>query len=72
MITKLAKKLTTKERNALPDEVFALPGRRYPIPDEAHGRVALRYVARYGSPEEKAKVHAAVHKKFPGIGQSES
>ncbi|QEO17602.1 hypothetical protein [Acetobacter vaccinii] len=34
-------RLTTEERNALPDEAFALPGRRYPIPDAAHARDAL-------------------------------
>lgn len=34
-------RLTTEERNALPDEAFALPGRRYPIPDATHARDAL-------------------------------
>ncbi|GBQ53386.1 hypothetical protein AA0313_0228 [Acetobacter indonesiensis NRIC 0313] len=34
-------KLTTEERNALPDDAFALPGRRYPIPDASHARDAL-------------------------------
>lgn len=34
-------RLTEEERNALPDEAFALPGRRYPIPDAAHARDAL-------------------------------
>ena len=34
-------KLTTAERNALPDSAFALPGRRYPIPDATHARDAL-------------------------------
>lgn len=29
-------KLTTKQRNALPDKVFAGPHRSYPIPDRAH------------------------------------
>lgn len=34
-------KLTAAQRNALPDEAFALPGRRYPIPDATHARDAL-------------------------------
>lgn len=34
-------KLTTAERNALPASAFALPGRRYPIPDASHARNAL-------------------------------
>ena len=33
-------KLTTKERNALPDSAFAGPGRSYPIPDKSHARNA--------------------------------
>lgn len=34
-------KLTTKQRNELPDSAFALPGRRYPIIDKNHARAAL-------------------------------
>ena len=34
-------RLTEEERNTLPDDAFALPGRRYPIPDAAHARDAL-------------------------------
>lgn len=34
-------KLTTAQRNALPDAAFALPGRRYPIPDATHAQDAL-------------------------------
>ena len=34
-------KLTAAQRNTLPDEAFALPGRRYPIPDATHARDAL-------------------------------
>jgi hypothetical protein len=33
-------KLTTKERNKLPDSAFAGPGRTYPIQDKAHARAA--------------------------------
>lgn len=63
------KVLTAKTRKALPATTFALPGRKYPIPDAAHGRNALARVSQFGSPAQKAKVRAAVHRKFPGIGK---
>lgn len=63
----------------MPAKSFALPGKgegpkgkgagSYPIPDKAHARNALARVSQHGSPAEKAKVRAAVHKKFPDIGQ---
>jgi hypothetical protein len=62
--------LTTKARKALPASSFALAGRRYPIEDEAHARNALARVSQYGSPEEKAKVRAAVRRRYPGIMQA--
>lgn len=49
---------------------FALPGGRYPIHDANHARNALARVSQNGTPEEKAKVRAAVHKKYPGIGKA--
>ena len=33
-------KLTTKKRHELKDDEFALPGRRYPIPDASHAKNA--------------------------------
>lgn len=64
--------LSSKSRNELPDEAFALPGRRYPIHDEEHARNALSRVAQNGSEDEQKKVKAAVHKKFPSIGGESS
>lgn len=71
--------LSARERQSLPRSDFALPGRgegpkgagsgAYPIPDAAHGRAALSRVSANGSPAEKAKVRAAVHRKFPNIGR---
>jgi len=61
--------LSTAERKKLPAKDFALPGDRYPIHDESHARNALARVAQHGTPEEKAKVRAAVHRKYPNIGQ---
>jgi hypothetical protein len=62
-------KLTAAERHALPSKDFALPGERYPIEDANHARNALARVSQHGSSEEKAKVRAAVHRKYPGIGE---
>lgn len=59
--------LTTKARKAIPTKEFALPGRRYPIHDEAHARNALSRVAANGTPQEQAIVRAKVKRKFPGI-----
>ena len=61
-------RLTAAERNALPDSAFALPGREYPIEDKTHARDALSRVSEYGSPAEKGRVRAKVHRKFPSIG----
>lgn len=62
-------KLTSKERKQLPTKSFALPGGRYPIEDASHARNALARVSQHGSSEEQAKVRAAVHSKYPGIGE---
>lgn len=60
--------LTSEERDHLSDDAFALPGRRYPIPDENHARNALARVSQHGTDAEKSTVRAAVHKKYPNIG----
>ena len=75
-------KLSYKERQKLPKGDFALPGKgdgpegkqggSYPIPDESHARNALARVSQHGTAAEKAKVKAAVERKFPGIKVSES
>lgn len=62
-------KLTASGRKHMKASSFALPGKRYPIPDLAHARNALARVAQNGTPAEKAKVRAAVHRKFPSIGK---
>jgi hypothetical protein len=64
------RKLTTEARSALPDSDFVFPEeRRYPIHDKNHARNALARVSQHGTPEEKAKVRAAVHRRYPDIGQ---
>ncbi len=63
-------RLTSKARKRLPTKAFAEPGKRkYPIEDKAHARNALARVSQHGSPAEKTKVRAAVHRKYPGIGR---
>lgn len=62
--------LTAKKRNALPTSTFAGPHRSYPINDMSHARNALSRVSQFGTAELKAKVRAAVHRKFPGIGKA--
>lgn len=62
-------KLTAAARRAIPKKDFALPGGRYPIEDASHARNALARVSQHGSSEEKAKVRAAVHRKYPNIGK---
>jgi hypothetical protein len=71
--------LTAKARQSMPKSDFALPGKgegpkgagagSYPIPDASHARNALARVSQHGSPEQKAKVRAKVHAKFPNIGK---
>ena len=63
-------RLSYAARKKLPGKVFALPGRRYPIEDKAHARNALARVSQHGSPSEKSRVRAAVHRKYPGIGEA--
>lgn len=69
-------KLTYKQREHLDKKEFALPAKRhggkggYPIENEAHARNALARVSEFGTPAEKTRVRAVVHKKFPSIKES--
>jgi hypothetical protein len=71
--------LSSNKRASLKKSDFAIPSKaktkdakkesgNYPIPDEAHARSALSRVAQHGTPAEKKQVQAAVHKKYPNIG----
>ena len=63
-------KLTAAKRKRLKSSSFVFPkSRRYPIQDKSHARSALSMVAKHGSPSEKARVRAAVHRKYPSIGR---
>lgn len=62
----LEKKLSYKQRKALPSSAFVFPKqKRYPIHDRAHAQNALARVSQKGTPSEKAKVRAAVCRKYP-------
>ena len=68
-------KLTAAARTKIPKSSYAIPSKKpesgsYPIPDASHARNALARVSQHGSPSEKAKVRAAVHRKYPGIGKN--
>lgn len=65
-------KLSGAERKALPTKSFAEPDKRkYPIENETHAKNALSRVSQSGTAVEKAKVRAAVKKKYPSIGKGE-
>lgn len=79
-LNKEAKELTTTGRKHIKTKNFALPAKarspkskarsgNYPIPDRAHARNALARVSRFGTPEEKARVRAKVHAKYPTLGK---
>ena len=61
-------KLTAKTRNAIPTKSFAGPDRSFPIPDRSHAANAKARVANK-SPALKARVDAAVSRKYPGMGK---
>ena len=63
-------KLTYKQRKKLPKKSFVYPNAPrdgYPIHDLAHARNALARVSQHGSSAEKAKVRAAVYRKYPEL-----
>lgn len=62
-------KLNAKMRSALKPKQFALPGGRFPINDESHGRAALS-MAHNASPDEQSTIKAKVASKFPDIKQA--
>jgi hypothetical protein len=62
-------RLTSAERNALPDSAFAGPHRSYPIEDASHARNAMARASQHASPELEHHIAARVHGKYPGIGK---
>jgi hypothetical protein len=61
-------KLSSRSRNKLSKRSFAIPGKRkYPIHDRAHASNALARVSQHGTASQKARVRAAVCKRYPGL-----
>ena len=60
-------RLTARNRAKLPGSSFAGPDRSYPIEDRSHAKNALSRVSQFGTEALKAKVRAAVHKKYPDL-----
>lgn len=60
--------LTAAERKSLKASDFAMPRERaYPMHTLSHARDALSRVSQSGSPDDQAKVRAAVHKRYPKL-----
>ncbi len=59
--------LRAKTRNKLPNEDFALPGRRYPLHDETHARDALARASANATPAEQAIIRRKVRAKYPNM-----
>lgn len=57
-------KLTATQRRRLQYALFALPGRRYPIPDKSHAANARARVMQFGTPAEKKTVFAKTFRFF--------
>jgi len=65
-------RLTTEERNELPDSDFVYPKeRRYPIQSIDQAKIALRMVKAYGTDSEIKKVTAAVFERYPSLKDEE-
>jgi hypothetical protein len=65
-------KLNAAQRNALPANDFAGPGRSYPIEDASHARNALARASQNASPALQSKIKSKVARRFPGIAQGGS
>ncbi len=61
-------KLSGRARSKLSKRSFAIPGKRaYPIHDRAHAANALARVKQHGTPSQRARVRAAVCRRYPGL-----
>ncbi len=59
-------KLTSKERNALPNKDFAGPHRSYPVEDAGHAKAAKARASEFASPSLEKKVDAKANKELHG------
>lgn len=61
--------ITASQRHALPRGDFALSGERYPIDTPGRARSALSRASANASSAQQKTIKAAVHRKYPKIGQ---
>ena len=73
--------LNARLRGSLPKKAFVIPPKRgeapserggYPIPDREHAGLAVGMARKYAPPAVRAKVEAAVAKKFPDLPSSKN
>lgn len=73
---KTAAELQAGQREDIKSKNFAVHTRgeepKYPIHDQAHAQNALTRVQQFGSADEKAKVFAAITKKYPALATRSS
>lgn len=62
-------KLTAQARREIPTRDFAGPDRSFPIEDRSHAQNALARASN-ATPEIKARVTAAVKRKYPDMGKA--
>jgi hypothetical protein len=65
-------KLTASARRALPDKVFAGPGRSYPVQDKSHARAALSLLHNAPASEQphiRARAEAVLHHTIKKLRQ---
>ena len=61
-------KLSSSRRSKMRKSSFVYPGARaYPIHDRAHAANALARVSAHGTTSQKARVKAAVCKRYPSL-----
>lgn len=66
-------KLTTKQRKALPPTAYAIPETKsFPIENSSHAANAKARASQSGDPAVKAKVDAAVARRFPDMGKKDN
>ena len=59
-------KLTSKERDALPDSAFAGPDRSYPVQDAGHAKAAKARASEFAPASLEKKIDAKADKVLHG------
>lgn len=60
--------LSVAERASLDETAFARPGRRWPIHDAHHAKIALQYMKRgWGNTQDYPAIQKAIHARYPTL-----